>query len=519
MTHIHPVTKDDFFYSIDSLFVEASGHIHRRATPSELQLLFHPRKSSEQTKDPVGHWYEAQLRHYGLPPSKNKAVAKTRLLDAVNTGKLAVPKDVQAIESQLAKEWAKKHREARAALKKSEGLASKITKTSLKEGNAASKEKNPTTKKRKAELDREDISQSNSKKAAIGGSSKATPKKETASQVTVKTADTKTKTTKTTTMKTIVVKTTATKSETAKTTPVKNMTTKPATIKPASTKPSTAKPASKKITNNKSIDSKATTTKIKSDKTADRNDNTTTSRAPKQMAKRGGASMSGKITDDFPHPGPILVEEARRTGAQTARRGKPQTARRGGSFAGPSRQEIDRMTLNQRDNLVFVKSEMENDASPSPSPQHGGVGLLNGRYTLSCPSLLEWEMYDDHEFTLLLALQGKAIWMSYDFGMFSGIMHLPERPYTASDNRLEFQWRGVENSEGEISYDNSPGWISFLGDGEIEGMIPVYGEARFSGVRVSGGETRSERSAGSMREEWDGYNENEYETRRVGRWS
>jgi hypothetical protein len=43
-----------------------------------------------------------------------------------------------------------------------------------------------------------------------------------------------------------------------------------------------------------------------------------------------------------------------------------------------------------------------------------------------------------------------------------------------------------------------------LGDGEIEGMISVYGEAEFSGTRVSGAETRSERSAWSMKEEWMG---------------
>jgi len=32
----------------------------------------------------VGHWYEAQLRHYGLPPTKDKNAAKVRLLGALN---------------------------------------------------------------------------------------------------------------------------------------------------------------------------------------------------------------------------------------------------------------------------------------------------------------------------------------------------------------------------------------------------------------------------------------------------
>ena len=128
-------------------------------------------------------------------------------------------------------------------------------------------------------------------------------------------------------------------------------------------------------------------------------------------------------------------------------------------------------------------------------------------------------MYNDGDFTLVLALQGKALWGAYDFGMFSGILQLPERPRAASEERLEFQWRGRENSEGQISFDNNQsGWIKFLGGGEIEGVINVYGKAKFTGVRVSGSSTMSERSANDMRQEWDGYNEEEYERQRRGRW-
>src|SRR5947207_12310113 len=119
MSHIPPVSKDGFYYAGDSLYVEVSGYNrHRRATLPELQALFHPSGISGSVKDPVGHWYEAQLLHYGLPPSKNKAVAKTRLLDAVNKGNLAVPAHIQQLESELKKEWTKKERQAKAELKK-----------------------------------------------------------------------------------------------------------------------------------------------------------------------------------------------------------------------------------------------------------------------------------------------------------------------------------------------------------------------------------------------------------------
>lgn len=50
--------------------------------------------------------------HYGLPPSKNKAVAKMRLLDALNAGKLVVPKEIAKIEAELKKEWKKKEKES-----------------------------------------------------------------------------------------------------------------------------------------------------------------------------------------------------------------------------------------------------------------------------------------------------------------------------------------------------------------------------------------------------------------------
>lgn len=110
------VTKDKYSFSVDSFYVETSGHnLHRRATVSELQALFDrsPAAGGPNTPDPVGHWYEAQLLHYGLAPSKNKAVAKVRLLDALRAGSLNVPKDILKVEGDLKKEWKKKDKEAK----------------------------------------------------------------------------------------------------------------------------------------------------------------------------------------------------------------------------------------------------------------------------------------------------------------------------------------------------------------------------------------------------------------------
>ena len=130
-----PVTNGKFSFSVDSFYVETSGHnLHRRATVPELQTLFQPAGAGAAAAppDPVGHWYEAQLLHYGIAPSKNKAVAKMRLLDAVRGGGLAVPKDIAKIETDLKKEWKKKDKEAKAG--KSEVTETKTAMTAKSGG-------------------------------------------------------------------------------------------------------------------------------------------------------------------------------------------------------------------------------------------------------------------------------------------------------------------------------------------------------------------------------------------------
>lgn len=112
------------------------------------------------------------------------------------------------------------------------------------------------------------------------------------------------------------------------------------------------------------------------------------------------------------------------------------------------------------------------------------------------------------------------MWGAYDFGMFSGIMRLPERPYYASNEKIAFEWRGRENSEGQMPFrpDNT-GWIRFLGKGKIEGQIErLYGQGRFSGRRISGQDTKPPRDVMSMSREWRGYNATEYENEQRRRW-
>lgn len=67
--------------------------------------------------------------------------------------------------------------------------------------------------------------------------------------------------------------------------------------------------------------------------------------------------------------------------------------------------------------------------------------------------------------------------------------------------------------------DNNEGWISFLGQGQIEGSLLIMGDFDFEGQRAqeqTGGQ--GGQMARQMRDEWDSYNEDAYERERVGRW-
>ncbi|KAG8168575.1 hypothetical protein KVR01_001324 [Diaporthe batatas] len=123
MALVPPVERDGFSYAGDLLFRETSNlNRHRRATVLELKAHF----TGKDTENRPAHWYEAQLLHYGLPPSKVKGTAHKRLFDAV-MGKdgLTVPANIKKIEADLKREWNKREREARKVLKESEGRGTK----------------------------------------------------------------------------------------------------------------------------------------------------------------------------------------------------------------------------------------------------------------------------------------------------------------------------------------------------------------------------------------------------------
>ena len=125
MTFAPPVSRGEFHYN-GNLYVDVGNcNRHERATLDEISAFLRPdlkkskKVSVDLSKDQVGHWYEAQLIHYGLPPSKDKARAKMRLLEALNQSKLIVPSNIISMEAEMKKEYAAAERKAKAQYKAS----------------------------------------------------------------------------------------------------------------------------------------------------------------------------------------------------------------------------------------------------------------------------------------------------------------------------------------------------------------------------------------------------------------
>ena len=104
------IIRGEFFYR-DTLFVDVGGNgrRHPRAPESEVKAFL----TGKHPRDQVGHWYEAQLIHYGLPRSKDKNTAKVRLQQALNQGRLKVPPYITDMENQMKKDYAAAIRRAK----------------------------------------------------------------------------------------------------------------------------------------------------------------------------------------------------------------------------------------------------------------------------------------------------------------------------------------------------------------------------------------------------------------------
>ncbi len=517
-------TRDGWSYS-GELHVEASNNRHRRATLPELKAVF---DGSDGAKDRPAHWYEAQLIHYGLPPSKTKGTAKMRLFDAVSQGNLAVPGHILKTEAELKKEWTKRDREAKQALKKSTATAAKTPrKRKADDGDAVVASGTNVNINISLSVGAQGHVQvvnagPASKKAKTSTATKSTAAKATPSKATA----TKATAAKATAAKATVTKSTATKSTATKSTITKSTTTKTATAKATPAKATTAKATPAKATPAKATPAKATPAKPTPAKATPAKP-TPATRKP-QTARRGTSSAASSR----PVPPPPSSERAPRT-KQTARRSRPFNPASQGRTAPAAAPQPPRFdaTPAQWDTpddppppypgscYDDDEDDYENDGYDSDGHDPDGydnsrndnnqdtidpsigtlapLGLLNGRYEVRCADYEE-------DWGIIFTLDGTALWGSFEIGPLSGILRLAERPWASSHRRLYFEWRG-EDDEGERFVETDDGsYVVFLGNGVIVGELCFYGRMlEFEGCRVSGQETRSEVSVAEVRSQWE----------------
>ena len=464
MSFAPPVSRGNFHYN-GNLYVDVGQlNRHQRASVDEISALLRPdllKKSSNKKasldppRDQVGHWYEAQLIHYGLPPSKDKARAKMRLLEALNNAKLTVPPNIVNMEAEMKKEYAAAERKAKALYKASQAPASKG------ESSAAGQKRKQSESFGNFPNINVNINFGSDYQGFPGSTSAATNGQSPAKKA----------------------------------------------------KTGTSKPTNKKADEDPPKAPKKTAASAIKQPPSQMQD---VQKRPRQTAKNPQLTEAW-LKDPSIGPGPIdratglsrLHPSEMSSGTISWAKMEPVA-----KIASKIKQEPTPKVEKKVKKEPGVKREPKTDSS-LPSPP--SLGLINGLYDLFCPTVSENWSHDD--LTLTLTLDGTTIWGAYDLGMFSGIIFLPSRPWQASSNHpLPFTWRGRENGEGEMSFGHGcEGEIWFLGDGEIEGWISVYGRCEFRGVRRAEAGT-AVRPKGHMKAEWDGYNEWAYEEERVGRW-
>lgn len=498
MAFAPPVSRDNFYYNGD-LYVEVGNfNRHKRATVNEITAILRPdlrestKVSSDAIKDQVGHWYEAQLIHYGLPPSKDKARAKMRLLEALNSSKLSVPSNIAKMEAGMKTEYAAADKKAKAQYKASQAPAKK------------SEPPTPSRKRKQSDtsgnINNIQVSINlGSDFAGLSRSVNASPSQSPAKKSKAATSKPPSKKADITGPPTPIKKTTLLGSEasslqsrrpiqTARSQKLHEAWLKDPTLGPGPVNPASFRYS---MTPSSRFNVEEGDLPYASD---------THGEATKGSSPALQQSFTKKATDDkqkgkLKSKPPVKKEPSVKKEIKPKKEGQVKTE--------PSVKPSSK-----------VKREPE--LSSSRKPNVPSLGLINGIYDLSCPTIEDnWPCRDP---TLTLSLDGTTVWGAYDLDMFSGIVYLPSRPWQSSNEPLSFSWRGRENGEGQMEFgDHCQGEISFLGSGKIEGWISVYGRCEFTGFRRHEAGT-AVRTARSMREEWEEYNEDAYERERVGRW-
>ncbi|RMY68335.1 hypothetical protein D0863_07202 [Hortaea werneckii] len=446
-----PVVRGEFVYR-DTLFVDVGGDgkRHPRASPLELKDLL----NGKVAKDQVGHWYEAQLIHYGLQRSKQKDTAKVRLQQALSQGKLKVPPHIADMEGQMKKDYAAAVRKA----KKSVGGENALAKTTKRRNDEAEGE--TSSKKTKIAMSVGDISinveqgatVSEGRKWSSKSSTKATPGKINAKQ----TADPEEK-------------------SSSKTTPAKataKQTTK--TSKPAASTPGVTPKTTKSTKKGQADSHDERAAEFWGDSTPSSKAATTSKARAEPRSKAEPRVRSEPKTKSEPNiePEPRIKKEP----------GTKKTA--------------------------TIKTEPESDRMQIDSfaQEMPGTRNVTGVYNISCSQLAEQVGPDEaSNFRLFLCVDNGTLWGGFELGWKSGVLRADE---VAVDRYVSFGWRARDNDRGgSLTFGRGCfGEIALHGQNEVAGTSTgLFVEpVAFEGRRRPG-PLWCGRSPYSFQQEWDGF--------------
>lgn len=136
------------------------------------------------------------------------------------------------------------------------------------------------------------------------------------------------------------------------------------------------------------------------------------------------------------------------------------------------------------------------------------VGLVNGSYDVRCRYIEDgWSDACSKGLSLVITLDGARVWAEFNFGVWTGIMLLQGNPTHGLGRGLPLAWRGHKIGQAERSSStNNSGFVSFLGDGKVEGYLTNMFDEKcdFQGLRQPG-LCAALRTARSMRDEWESY--------------
>lgn len=116
---------------------------------------------------------------------------------------------------------------------------------------------------------------------------------------------------------------------------------------------------------------------------------------------------------------------------------------------------------------------------------------------------------------------GRHLWMAFDFGAVSGVMR-GRAPPTRANVPCNFEWRGRESGEGEMTFtDENIGSVTFLGGGRIEGKISgsFLGEdVNFFGRRIEKPNVVWSKSVQQWKRTFRSINWRSYQVASAARW-